>query len=88
MKVEITNKFRKQINSCMDPSLKIKVVQIIERALECGSIHDIPNLKKLKGANNCFRIKTGNYRIGVVIEKDQVIFAAFDHRSAIYTYFP
>jgi len=49
---------------------------------------DIKHLKKLKGAKNSFRIKLDNYRIGLKIENDVVIFAAFDHRSDIYKYFP
>lgn len=46
------------------------------------------NLKKLSGYKNSYRIGLGSYRIGIVIDDKTVIFAAFDHRSDIYKYFP
>ena len=42
----------------------------------------------LTGFKNCYRIRLGNYRIGLLVEDKTVIFAAFDHRSGIYKYFP
>lgn len=66
----------------------MKILSIIEAAAASDTTQGIPNLKKLSGFKNCFRIRMGDYRIGVVVEGNKVIFAAFDHRSDIYKYFP
>ncbi|MBW2740306.1 MAG: type II toxin-antitoxin system RelE/ParE family toxin, partial [Deltaproteobacteria bacterium] len=47
----------------------------------------ITNLKKLKGESSYYRIRFGNYRIGIKIEGDSVIFIRALHRKDIYRYF-
>lgn len=88
MQVEITHKFQKQIKDCNDRHIRTKVLSIIETVIESKSITTIPNIKKLTGYKNSYRIRLGNYRIGLFIDDNTVIFAAFDHRSDIYKYFP
>jgi len=52
------------------------------------TLGDISNLKKLKGEENIYRIRVGDYRIGIVIDKDTVIFERVLHRKEIYRCFP
>jgi len=47
----------------------------------------ITNLKKFKGERGYYRIRFGNYRIGLKIEDDLVIFIRALHRKDIYRYF-
>jgi mRNA interferase RelE/StbE len=49
---------------------------------------EIKNYKKLKGSFNTFRIKLGQYRIGIFIDNDTVEFVIILHRKDIYKYFP
>lgn len=72
MQLEITRKFQKQVSGCNDKKVK----------------SEIKNLKKLKGYKNYFRIRLGDYRIGIQITENKIIFAAFDKRADIYKYFP
>jgi mRNA-degrading endonuclease RelE of RelBE toxin-antitoxin system len=51
-------------------------------------MHNIANLKKLKGHLTAYRIRSGDYRIGIFIENKVVIFACFAHRKDIYNEFP
>lgn len=88
MNVEITKKFQKQVGNCTDVRIKSEIKQIIEKADLAKTISEIRNIKKLKGHRNIFRIRLGDYRIGLVISDNSIIFAAFDHRSDIYKYFP
>lgn len=88
MQIEISRKFRKQVENCKDSGTRSKILNIIEAAEESANMQDFPNLKKLTGYKNSFRIRMGDYRIGIVIDGTKVIFAAFDHRSDIYKYFP
>lgn len=88
MQIEFTRKFQKQIDSCTDKRIKLKIAEIIREIIQTESMIGFNNLKKLAGYTNSYRIRLGQYRIGITIDKETVIFAAFDHRSAIYKYFP
>jgi mRNA interferase RelE/StbE len=88
MYIEFSRKFRKQVEACKEPGIRSKILNIIEATEASVTMQNFPNLKKLTGYKNSFRIRMGDYRIGVVIDGTKVIFAAFDHRSDIYKYFP
>jgi mRNA interferase RelE/StbE len=88
MQIELTRKFQKQVENCKDKHIRSKVLDIIQVVIASESLNEFVNLKKLTGFKNKYRIRIGNYRIGIVLEDKTVIFAAFDHRSDIYKYFP
>jgi len=88
MQIEITRKFQKQVEACDDKHIRLKVLRIIQEVIAFEQMQGFANLKKLSGYKNSYRIRLGSYRIGIVIDDKTVIFAAFDHRSDIYKYFP
>ena len=88
MVVEYSNSFKKDLASINNAKLARKIWDIIEEVKNANSIIDINNIMKMKGADTAFRIKTGNYRIGIYIEKKTVEFSRFMHRKDIYKYFP
>ncbi len=52
------------------------------------SITDIPKLKNLQGTANYFRLRIGDYRIGIFVSNNVVTISRFLHRKEIYRYFP
>ena len=88
MQIELTRKFQKQVESCNDRRIRMKVLSILNSVITSKNMTEFPNLKKLTGYKNSYRIRLGSYRIGIVIDNQTVVFAAFDHRSDIYKYFP
>lgn len=54
----------------------------------CSDITEIKKLKKLKGAKNAYRIRMGDYRIGVFITNEIITFSRVLHRKQIYRDFP
>lgn len=44
--------------------------------------------EKLKGYQTYYRIRFGNYRVGVGYEEDVLTFQRVLHRKEIYRYFP
>ncbi|WP_202807006.1 type II toxin-antitoxin system RelE family toxin [Planktothrix agardhii] len=46
------------------------------------------HLKKLQGYDTFYRIRLGNYRIGIELNEDTIIFTRFLHRKDIYKFFP
>jgi mRNA interferase RelE/StbE len=89
MNIEFTRRFRKEFRQIeKDRSIAILLNEVIENVIRAKSPAEIKNLKKLTGFKVHYRIRIGSYRIGVKIEKDTIIFAAFDHRKDIYKKFP
>lgn len=88
MKVEVNNSFIKQFDKSKQLQLKVAIKTAIESVISAKQLVDIPNIKKLKGARTAYRIRVGDYRIGIVYEQNTVYFMAFDHRRDIYKKFP
>jgi mRNA interferase RelE/StbE len=57
----------------------------VERA---NSLQEVKDFKKLKGSARQYRLRIGDYRIGIVMEQDSVVFVRFLYRKEIYRYFP
>jgi mRNA interferase RelE/StbE len=49
---------------------------------------EIPNIKKIRGAENAFRIHVDDHRIGLFIENDLAEFVRVLSRRDIYRKFP
>lgn len=64
----------------------------IEKAIlsveDAKTLTEIPNFKKLIGHKDCYRIKRGNYRIGIEKEGSSLRFVTVLHRKDIYNKFP
>lgn len=88
MKVEYTSLFSKDLDKIEDDDVLERIEQIIEQVKVTQKPIDIPHIKKMKNAKNAFRIRAGNYRIGVYIVKDAVIFTRVALRKDIYDIFP
>lgn len=88
MRVEFKESFIKDLKSVKDKSLLNRVKIMIEAIERADSLGEIAALKKLKGGGNYFRKRIGDYRVGIVLENDLVIFVRFLNRKDIYKYFP
>jgi len=90
MKVEFKRSFKEDLKKIKDKKILQKVKELIneiEKVRNLSSIQNI-NIKKIKGYEDFYRIRIGNYRIGIKIEGDKVIFVRILHRKDIYKYFP
>ncbi|MGB3205075.1 MAG: type II toxin-antitoxin system RelE/ParE family toxin [Crinalium sp.] len=59
-----------------------------EEIPQIASFGEITNIKKLQGYDNAYRIRVGDYRIGIILDDETVIFQRVLHRKEIYRYFP
>jgi mRNA interferase RelE/StbE len=88
MQVDFTERFLKQDRELRSEVLHARLQRVVLMVKDAKTIRDIPNLKKLKGHQTAYRIRVGDFRIGLFIEGDAVVFADFDHRKDIYSRFP
>jgi mRNA interferase RelE/StbE len=88
VRVDFRKSFTRDLKKIRDNNLLQQVRAAIEEVEAAPNLNMISNLKQLKGEREYFRIKIGNYRIGLKLENDIFIFIRFLHRKDIYRYFP
>jgi len=80
--------FGRDLKKIKDKRLLKQVQKIIAQVESATSLTDLQNVKKLEGYTTYYRIRVGEYRIGIEVLEGQVIFVCFLNRKDIYRYFP
>ena len=88
MKTAFKKSFLKKLKTIKDQNLKNRITKAIIQVEKSNHVSEIQGLKKLKGFENYYRVRIGNYRIGVHIKNNLVYFVTFSHRKNIYKEFP
>ena len=88
MIVIIDKSFEKDVKSINSQLINKKLTKVINEVQTADKISDITNLKKIQGTNNYYRIRIGDYRVGIIITKTEVQLIRLFHRKDIYRYFP
>lgn len=88
MKVEFKKSFLKDLKKLKNRSLQNSIYNCIIQVESSESISNIKNIKKLAGFEFHYRIRVGDYRIGLKLKNEIVHFVVFEHRKDIYKTFP
>jgi len=88
VKVEFKSSFVKDLKKIKEKQLQGQIRELIEKVESSANITELDNTKKLSGSDVYYRIRLGDYRIGLKIENNTVYFIRFLHRKDIYRYFP
>ncbi len=84
----ITDEFRKSLRKLNNKEVNERVLEAIENIEIAQNVTEIRGLKKLKGYQTAYRIRIGDYRIGLHIFGDTVHFTRVANRKNIYDEFP
>ncbi|MCL6539166.1 MAG: type II toxin-antitoxin system RelE/ParE family toxin [Roseiflexus sp.] len=88
MRVIYRLSFAKDLKKIRSKKIRQQVQRVLEAIEHCTSPGDIPNIKRLTAEGPYYRIRIGDYRMGLVIDGDTVSIVRFLHRREIYRYFP
>ena len=88
MKVEYLKPFLKDLSKISDESLKDSVFETILILKNTESLSLIPNVKKMKGHKDAYRLRIGKYRIGFYFDGETIELGRFAKRDDIYKLFP
>jgi len=72
----------------IDRELHSRIREIILETEAAETLSSIKNIKRLKSEGPYYRIRTGNYRLGLMVEGETVTFIRVLHRKEIYRFFP
>lgn len=88
MNVSFRETFSRDLRAVKDKSLLRRVKAVIEEFEHAQRLDEVTGLKKLKGGGSYFRVRVGDYRVGLKVEGDSVTFMRFLDRKEIYRAFP
>ena len=88
MRIEFTATFERDLEGVTDQRIAERVVSAIENVRQAKTPHDIHQIKALKGTDKAYRIRIGEYRLGLYIVGDTVRFVHCLDRKEIYRFFP
>jgi len=88
VKVVFEASFSRDLKKIRERPILARVEQAITDVKNADTVQDIKAFGKLSGYDTYYRIRMGDYRIGIEVSGDEVIFVRILHRKDIYRYFP
>ncbi len=88
MKVKYSKKFLKQL-AAVPSDIRSKIESFVfEELVSTLSIYEIGKVEKMKGYDGFYKVRFGNYRLGLVVENEIITVKTVMHRREIYKFFP
>jgi mRNA interferase RelE/StbE len=88
LKIDFKKSFSKDLKKINDTNILEKVKAVIDTIENTSNLMEIKDVKKLTSSGKYYRIRIGDYRMGIKLENEIVVFVRFLHRKEIYRYFP
>ena len=88
MQVEFLTSFNKDLSKLSSASVRKSLKNLILKLETAKSLSEIPQLKKLKGHPDAWRIRLGNYRVSLFYSNNIIQLARVVDRKDIYKVFP
>jgi mRNA interferase RelE/StbE len=88
VKFRVDKSFAKDVDKINDGNVLKKLRAFLSFLENAESIHEIPHIKKIEGYDSFYRIKIGDYRLGMEVSRREVVLIRFLHRKDIYRFFP
>ena len=88
MEIRYDRSFLRDLRQLRDRDLILRVEQVIEAIEAAATLSEISNVRRMTGWPRHYRIRVGNYRLGIEMEGDLVILRRAGYRRDFYRYFP
>jgi len=88
VRIVFRKSFEQDLKKVKDQTILAQVKQVIEATETVASLRKVSGVKKLSRMSGFYRIRIGDYRIGLAVDKNKVEFVRCLHRRGSYRYFP
>lgn len=89
MKIFYTKKFSKDLDKIThDQQVKKSLLQFLEKVKQIDSLAELENVRKIRGYEGYYRIRIGDYRMGLKVTEKGIEMLRFLHRKDIYRRLP
>ncbi len=88
-KIEYTKRFLKELSE-LPKEIRVRAEDIVFGELLTANPFSLGYIERMTGYPNKYKIRIGNYRIGITIDKqnESIICQRIAHRKDIYRVFP
>lgn len=89
METEARPSFIRDLKRLRNATVRRRLERAIETIEAAADITAIPGMVRITGtAEPHYRIRMGDYRLGIALDGDVVVLVRFLHRRDIYRFFP
>ena len=88
MELEYRTSFIRDLRRVRSADMRGRVERTIEDLEAASTIVEIPGAARIKAQGHYYRIRLGDYRLGIALENDVATLVRFLHRRDIYRFFP
>lgn len=88
MKLVVQKSFERDIERLSQQKVATQLLLLIKQLETCQTLSEIKYIKKMKAKGKYYRIRIGDYRLGMKEEHNVLTLLRFMHRKDIYQYFP
>lgn len=89
MKVEYRKLFLKDLKKLKNQPIYAQIFDLAFKKIPSAySLQDLSQVKAMKGYPHRYRIRIGNYRLGIEENQDKIEIMRVLHRKEFYRYFP
>lgn len=89
MNILYAKRFSKDLDAIRNESkIKKRLLDLIGQIKRVDVLSDISGVKKIEGYPGYFRIRVGDYRLGIKVTENDIEMIRFLHRKEIYRRFP
>ena len=88
MTVEFRASFARDLRTIRDADLLARIQVAVEAVEQAEKLQDAPNLTRIQGGGTYYRLRVGDYRLGLSVTDNIVAFVRCLNRSEIYKNFP
>ncbi len=69
--------------------IRVKIEKFVfDEILKFDTLDEAHKIEKMKGFSSYYKARFGDYRVGLKLEEDEIVFERALHRKDIYKYFP
>jgi mRNA interferase RelE/StbE len=80
--------FLRDVRKLRDAKVQRSVAAAISNVEQAHSINQVRGLKRLSGHRDYYRIRIGDWRLGLIIQGEVISFVRCLNRREVYRYFP
>jgi mRNA interferase RelE/StbE len=88
MTVEPTRRFLRDVRGIGSAQIRRRLDQAIQELIEADNITEVAGVSRLRAEGQHYRIRIGDYRLGITMDGETAVLRRFLPRGEIYRYFP
>ena len=88
MKVEPTRLFRRDVRQLGSAQIRRRLEQVIQELIAADNITEVSGVSRMTAPGEHYRIRIGEYRLGITMDGETAILRRFLPRGEIYRRFP